>query len=141
MEKGQQPNITEELNYYKSLIDSTERQISNLENLAQEITVTIAVLEDEALFKSQDKKISIGSGIFMTAKLSKPESLFVPIGSDVYVEEPPEKVLKRLKENTEQIAQSLASLYDRRKDLTNRYESLVMLLQRAGQQQGKEKNA
>lgn len=128
-------NINEELNYYKSLIDSTERQISSLERLSQEIGTTMSLLDDNELFESGEKKISIGSGIFMNAAITKPDRLMVPIGSDVYVEETPDKVKERLKGNLNQITQSLDSLYERRKDLTNRYESLAMLLQRAGEQQ------
>ncbi len=135
MERGEQMNINEELNYYKSLIDSTERQISSLERLSQEIGTTMSLLDDNELFESGEKKISIGSGIFMNAAITKPDRLMVPIGSDVYVEETPDKVKERLKGNLNQITQSLDSLYERRKDLTNRYESLAMLLQRAGEQQ------
>lgn len=142
MERGDSVNINEEMNYYKSLIDSTERQISNLEKLAQELSVTVAVIEDKDLFQSEDKKISIGSGIFINAKIEKPESLIVPIGADIYVEEKPDKVAERLKSNMQQVSASLDSLYARRKDLTNRYESLLMVLQRAAMQQNeKGKNA
>ncbi len=131
MERGESLNISEEINYYRNLIDSTERQITSLERLAQEINLTLSVLDDQELFESEDKKVSIGSGIFISAKLEKPKKMVVPIGADIYVEEPPEKVQERLKSNLAQISGSLESLYSRRKDLSNRYESLVMLLQRA----------
>lgn len=142
MERGDTTSITEEMNYYRSMIDSTERQIANLERLAQEINTTISVVGDPDLFESEDKKITIGSGIFMSAKIEKPDKLIVPIGADVYIEESPEKVQERLKSNMAQLSTSLESLYARRKDLTNRYESLLMILQRvSAQQEEKGKNA
>ncbi len=141
MEEKQQKDITEELSYYRKLIDSTENQIKSLETLSAEVNTTISILSDPEIFKSNDQKMSIGSGIFIPVRIEEPERIIVPIGSDVFVEEDVEKARKHVEESLEQITSTIKNLYARRKELVNRYEALLMFLQRAATAEGKGKDA
>lgn len=136
----EQINITDEINYMRSLMDSTENQIESLERLLSEMATTLSVVTSKDMFDSEEKRINIGSGIYIEAIIRKPDKFIVPIGSDVYAEFGPEDVEKRLKDNMKQITDTLESLYLRRKELNSRYNSLLMLLQRVSQQQEKGKN-
>ena len=133
-------NITDEINYLRSLIESTENQISSLERLLSDMGTTLSVVSSRDLFESEEKKINIGSGIYIDAVIKKPDRFLVPIGSDVYAEFGGEDVEKRLKDNMKQITDTLDTLYLRRKELSSRYDSLIMLLQRASQQPEKGKD-
>ncbi len=141
MEEKQQKDITEELSYYRKLIDSTENQIKSLETLSAEVNTTISILSDPEIFKSYDQKMSIGSGIFIPVRIEEPERIIVPIGSDVFVEEDVEKARKHVEASLEQITSTIKNLYARRKELVNRYEALLMFLQRAATAEGKGKDA
>lgn len=128
-------NISEELNYLRSLMESLDNQLSVLSRGMDEIRKAYAVLKEEGLLKSRETRVSIGAGIFAKAKVDPKEKLFVPIGSDLYVEEEPQKSMERLDQNVRELDSSIQNVQTRRSDIAGRYNSLVSLLQQAQEQQ------
>lgn len=135
MENEGRVNISEELNYLRSLMESLDNQLSVLTRGMDEIRKAYAVLKEEGLSASKDVRVSIGAGIFAKAKVDPKEKLFVPIGSDLYVEEKPEKSISRLDQNVKELDSSIRSVQDRRSEISSRYNSLVAVLQQAQEQQ------
>lgn len=135
MENEGKINISEELNYLRSLMESLDSQLSVLVRGMDEIRKAYAVLKEEGLAVSKDVRVSIGAGIFARAKLEPREKLFVPIGSDLYVEEESQKSLARLDENMKELDTSIQNVEGRRSEISSRYNSLVSVLQQAQEQQ------
>lgn len=135
MENENKVNITEELNYIRSLMESLDNQLTVLMRGMDEIRRAYSVLKEEGLLSSSDVRVSIGAGIYAKANVVPKEKLFVPIGSDLYVEEEPSKSITRLDQNIKELDSSIQNVQTRRSDLTGRYNSLVALLQQAQDQQ------
>lgn len=138
MAEETQVNIVDEINYTKSLIDSLDSQLNNLLRGMEEIKRVQAILKDTSVSDSKDKRISIGAGIFAHGTIDIKSKLLVPIGSDVYLEEEPEKLSGRLEKNISDLQNSIGSLDTRRTELLNRYETMLSLVEQARhEQQGK----
>ncbi|MCL5785847.1 MAG: prefoldin subunit alpha [Candidatus Thermoplasmatota archaeon] len=129
MENDQKVNIVDEANYAKVLLDSVNDQIARLERAGEELSSTLAILRDDGIGVSKDVRVSIGSGIFVSAKGIEFDKVLFPLGSGVLKEEPREKARQMIEDNLKDIQGSLNSLYVRKKDVETRYESLLTILQ------------
>ncbi len=135
MENEGKINISEELDYLRSLMESLDSQLSVLVRGMDEIRKAYAVLKEEGLAASKDVRVSIGAGIFAKAKIDSKDKLFVPIGSDLYVEEDSIKSISRLDQNLKELDSSIQNVQGRRSEISSRYNSLVSVLQQAQEQQ------
>ncbi len=135
MENTNNFNVSEELNYLRSLMESLDSQLSVLVRGMDEIRKAYSVLKEEGIIGSKDVKVSIGAGIFANANIDPKKKLFVPIGSDLYVEEEPAKSMDRLDQNLKELDASIQNVQSRRSDISSRYNSLVSLVQQAQSEQ------
>ncbi|WP_297215357.1 prefoldin subunit alpha [Thermoplasma sp.] len=117
-------NVEAQLNYIESLISSVDSQIDTLNKALIEVQNTIELLSNADVVGSQEKLISIGSGLFAKGTVSLDEDLIVPIGSGVYVAESKEKSVDRLKKNLEDIKASIQKLLDQRRTLVDQYNTV-----------------
>ena len=138
MTEENQVNIVDEINYTKSLIDSLDTQLNGLLRGMEEIRRVQTILKDTEISGSRDRRISIGAGIFALGNIDTKSRMLVPIGSDVYIEEEPEKLSNRLDRNITDLQNSIGTLNTRRSDLVNRYEALLSVVNQAREEeQGK----
>ena len=138
MTEENQVNIVDEINYTKSLIDSLDTQLNGLLRGMEEIRRVQTILKDTEISGSRDRRISIGAGIFALGNIDTKSRMLVPIGSDVYIEEEPEKLSNRLDRNINDLQNSIGNLNTRRSDLVNRYEALLSVVNQAREEeQGK----
>ena len=138
MAEENQVNIVDEINYTKSLIDSLDTQLNGLLRGMEEIRRVQTILKDTEISNSRDRRISIGAGIFALGNIDTKSRMLVPIGSDVYIEEEPEKLSNRLDRNIADLQNSIGTLNTRRSDLVNRYEALLSVVNQAREEeQGK----
>jgi prefoldin alpha subunit len=138
MAEENQVNIVDEINYTKSLIDSLDTQLNGLLRGMEEIRRVQTILKDTEIPNSRDRRISIGAGIFALGNIDTKSRMLVPIGSDVYIEEEPEKLSNRLDRNINDLQNSIGTLNTRRSDLVNRYEALLSVVNQAREEeQGK----
>ena len=138
MAEENQVNIVDEINYTKSLIDSLDSQLNGLLRGMEEIRRVQTILKDTEISGSRDRRISIGAGIFALGNIDTKSRMLVPIGSDVYIEEDPEKLSNRLDRNITDLQNSIGTLNTRRSDLVNRYEALLSVVNQAREEeQGK----
>ena len=138
MAEENQVNIVDEINYTKSLIDSLDTQLNGLLRGMEEIRRVQTILKDTEISNSRDRRISIGAGIFALGNIDTKSRMLVPVGSDVYIEEDPEKLSNRLDRNITDLQNSIGTLNTRRSDLVNRYEALLSVVNQAREEeQGK----
>ncbi|MCL5782603.1 MAG: prefoldin subunit alpha [Candidatus Thermoplasmatota archaeon] len=137
MENENRVDIQGELNYLRSLIDSMDNQLSVLIRGMDELRKTHAVLKEDQLASAKEMRVTVGSGIFVKAKLELDQNLFVPIGSDLYVEEESPKTLVRIDQNVKDIEVSIQNVQARRSEVSTRYNSLVSMVQQQEQIQQK----
>ena len=137
MENENRVDISGELNYLRSLIESMDDQLSVLIRGMDELRKTHAVLKEDQLALAKEMRVTVGSGIFIRAKLELDQKLFVPIGSDLYVEEEAPKTLVRLEQNVKDIEVSIQNVQARRGEVSTRYNSLVSMAQQQAQNQHK----
>ena len=138
MTEENQVNIVDEINYTKSLIDSLDTQLNGLLRGMEEIRRVQTILKETEISNSRDRRISIGAGIFALGNIDTKSRMLVPIGSDVYIEEEPEKLSNRLDRNITDLQNSIGTLNTRRSDLVNRYEALLSVVNQAREEeQGK----
>ena len=123
-------DVAQELDYVKTLIDSVDNQLSVLIRGMDEYHRALLVLKENYLKDSSDVKISIGAGIYLKADLHPEEKLFVPIGSDLYIEEDASATLGRLDRSIKEIQDSVQNIQERRMELTERYNALFTLAQK-----------
>ena len=131
MAEENQVNIVDEINYTKSLIDSLDTQLNGLLRGMEEIRRVQTILKDTEISGSRDRRISIGAGIFALGNIDTKSRMLVPVGSDVYIEEDPEKLSNRLDRNIADLQNSIGTLNTRRSDLVNRYEALLSVVNQA----------
>ncbi|MGC8608750.1 MAG: prefoldin subunit alpha [Thermoplasmata archaeon] len=117
-------NVEAQLNYIESLISSVDSQIDSFNRMIGEIQSTIDMISDKEIEKSEDRMISIGSGIYARGTLNLSGNLIVPIGSGFYIEESPADTVNRMKANMENIRKSIQNLASQRNDLANRYSEI-----------------
>ena len=136
MEQQGRINVSEQIEYLRTMISSLDNQISILARGLEEIQRAASILKETAIEGSSDIKTLIGAGIYARSSLNLSEKLLVPIGSDLYMEEDRSNTLKRLEKNQEEVSSSLVNAQDRRSDLAMRYESLVAMIQQGSEKKG-----
>lgn len=135
MEQEGKINLTEQLEYLKTMISSLDSQISILIKAYEDIQRALAILKEPELQSATEMKTLIGAGIYAKSNVNMSESLLVPIGSDLYIEEGREKAAARLEKNSNEIATSLRDAQERRNDLASRHDSLLALYQQSTKKQ------
>lgn len=130
-------SLVDEINATKSLLDSTEKQMSALDRALQDLATTLAVLNERNKFSKSEMRVSIGSGMFIKASLDDSDTVMFPIGSDVYTETDAETAKKKIEENIAGLQKTLDSLFSRQSELRIRYENLVAIAQSMSQQEPK----
>lgn len=128
-EEDQQYDPMAEINYLRSLIDSIDNQTNNLVRGLDELRRAHSALNDENILSSRDTRVSLGAGVYASAKIEMNRNFLVPIGSRVYIEESREKAVSRMDSNIKEIEASLQSMYNQRTELSNRYQALVSMVQ------------
>lgn len=126
--------LMEQLEYLKNLLENIDSRSNLLLKTLEESNETLALLKDNDYQKSNDVKISIGSGLFSKATLDT-SKIIVPIGSSVFVEEEREKTITRMEENIKSLQDTYNSLIKQKQTAQNNYDALVYSIQRA--QEGK----
>lgn len=134
-EEEQRFNPLDEINYLRSLLDSIDTQMNSLVRGLEELRKAFYALKENDIESSEETRVSIGAGIFANVKIQMNEKLLVPIGSSVYVEEEKDKTTSRLERNIQEVEESLTSMRNQRDEISNRYQTLVSLVQ---QQQNSE---
>lgn len=134
-EDEQQFDPTYEISYLRSLIESIDAQMNALSRGLDELRRAYSVLKDQEIGKSPETRISIGAGIFANAKLETSSKLLVPIGSSIYVEEESNLTLERLNNNIREVETSLTGMSNQRAEVSNRYQTLLSLVQQQQVQQ------
>lgn len=135
MENTNNFNVADELEYLRSLMESLDNQLSVLMRGMDEVRKAYSALKEDAITTSKDVKVSLGAGIFVKANVNPKEKLFVPIGSNLYVEEDSATSVVRLEKNVKELDESIQNVQSRRSDISGRYNSLVSLVQQAQSQQ------
>ncbi|MHB8560492.1 MAG: prefoldin subunit alpha [Thermoplasmataceae archaeon] len=132
METESRINVTEELNYMRSLVESIDGQINTLLRGLEELRKAHIALSDSGMAASKETRVAIGAGIFMEATLKPDSKLLVPIGSDVFIHEDPEAVKARLEENMKEVETSISGLNGQRAEISRRYDTILATAQSQG---------
>jgi prefoldin alpha subunit len=131
MDSDAQANLVDEINMTRSLLDSTERQISTVDKAYQDLAVTLAVVNEKPELADKAVRISIGSGMYVEGKIEDSDKIIIPVGSDVFVESTTGEAKKKIEESMESLRKTLDELLQRQSDLRIRYDSLMAIAQRA----------
>jgi prefoldin alpha subunit len=131
MDSDAQANLVDEINMTRSLLDSTERQISTVDKAYQDLAVTLAVVNEKPELADKAVRISIGSGMYVEGKIADSDKIIIPVGSDVFVESTTGEAKKKIEESMESLRKTLDELLQRQSDLRIRYDSLMAIAQRA----------
>ena len=131
MDSDAQANLVDEINMTRSLLDSTERQISTVDKAYQDLAVTLAVVNEKPELADKAVRISIGSGMYVEGKIADSDKIIIPVGSDVFVESTTVEAKKKIEESMEGLRKTLDELLQRQSDLRIRYDSLMAIAQRA----------
>lgn len=137
-DEQQQFDPTYEISYLRSLIESIDNQMNTLSRGLDELRRAQSVLKNQDIGTSPETRVSIGAGIFASAKIETSKDLLVPIGSSIYVEEGSSKTVERLDNNIQEVEASLNSMNSQRMEVSNRYQTLVSLVQQQGPQDSTE---
>ncbi|KJE49918.1 MULTISPECIES: prefoldin subunit alpha [Acidiplasma] len=125
-----QENVLDQLEYLKNLIENINGRIEIIAKTLQETSETASLLENNEYQKSEDVKISIGSGLFARATLNT-DKILVPVGSNVYIEKDRADALEDLKANIKNLNDSYNSLIEQKEKVQNNYDALVYAIQNA----------
>ncbi len=131
MDSDAQANLVDEINMTRSLLDSTERQISTVDKAYQDLAMTLAVVNEKPELADKAVRISIGSGMYVEGKIDDSDKIIIPVGSDVFVESTTGEAKKKIEESMESLRKTLDELLQRQSDLRIRYDSLMAIAQRA----------
>ncbi len=131
MDSDAQANLVDEINMTRSLLDSTERQISTVDKAYQDLAVTLAFVNEKPELADKAVRISIGSGMYVEGKIADSDKIIIPVGSDVFVESTTGEAKKKIEESMESLRKTLDELLQRQSDLRIRYDSLMAIAQRA----------
>jgi prefoldin alpha subunit len=129
MENESRVNVTEELNYLRSLIESIDGQVNTLIRGLEELRKAHLALTDTNLAVSKETRVAIGAGIFMEATLKLDGKLLVPIGSDIFIHEDPAAARTRLEENMKEVETSISGLNSQRDEISRRYDTILAAAQ------------
>lgn len=129
MDSDNQASLVDEINLTRSLLDSTERQISTVDKAYQDLAVTLAVVNEKPVLSGKTVRISIGSGMYIEGMITDSDKVIVPVGSDVFVESTAGDARKRIEESMENLRKTLDELVQRQSDLRIRYDNLLAIAQ------------
>ncbi|WP_393970969.1 prefoldin subunit alpha [Oxyplasma meridianum] len=129
MENESRVNVTEELNYLRSLIESIDGQVNTLVRGLEELRKAHLALTDSNIAASKETRVAIGAGIFMEATLKLGGKLLVPIGSDIFIHEDPAAVRTRLEGNMKEVETSISGLNSQRDEISRRYDTILAAAQ------------
>jgi prefoldin alpha subunit len=129
MENESRVNVTEELNYLRSLIESIDGQVNTLIRGLEELRKAHLALTDTNLAVSKETRVAIGAGIFMEATLKLDGKLLVPIGSDIFIHEDPAAARTRLEENMKEVETSISGLNSQMDEISRRYDTILAAAQ------------
>lgn len=127
---AEENELMEQLEYLKNLLENIDSRSNLLLKTLEESNETLALLKDNNYEKSNDVKISIGSGLFSKVTLDA-SKIIVPIGSSVFVEEEKEKTIIRMEENIKSLQDTYNNLLKQKQTAQNNYDALVYSLQRS----------
>jgi prefoldin alpha subunit len=129
MENESRVNVTEELNYLRSLIESIDGQVNTLIRGLEELRKAHLAITDTNLAVSKETRVAIGAGIFMEATLKLDGKLLVPIGSDIFIHEDPAAARTRLEENMKEVETSISGLNSQMDEISRRYDTILAAAQ------------
>ncbi|HLH86194.1 MAG TPA: hypothetical protein VKU79_04955 [Thermoplasmataceae archaeon] len=133
----QRINVQEEMEYLRTAINTLDNQINVLARGLEELRRAHTVIREESVTTSGDVRASIGAGIFVNVSLSRDAKFLVPIGSDLYLELPRSEAEKKVADNIKEVENSLNIAGQRRADIAERYQSLLILIQQQSVQSQK----
>ncbi len=122
----------------EDIIQGKVNELRVLENSINEINsrqsiISRAMLDSNASIEAiktlsenekQDTLMPIGGGVYLDAKLSKPSSLVVNIGSNVAVQKSVEDTIQYLESRAKELEQAGISLEGQKIELVNRINSI-----------------
>jgi len=129
MENESRVNVTEELNYLRSLIESIDGQVNTLIRGLEELRKAHLAITDTNLAVSKETRVAIGAGIFMEATLKLDGKLLVPIGSDIFIHEDPAATRTRIEENMKEVETSISGLNSQMDEISRRYDTILAAAQ------------
>ncbi|EQB69045.1 MAG: prefoldin subunit alpha [Thermoplasmatales archaeon Gpl] len=117
--------MREELEFLESFINSSEKQINLLTQGIEDYGKALSVLQSKEVSESSENLISLGGGVFARGRIEREKEVMVAVGSDIFIEEKPERTIERLKGQIEEVRKSLQSLNDQRAEALRRYQAIV----------------
>ena len=118
-------DVREELEFLESFINSSEKQINLLTQGIEDYGKALSVLQSKEVSESSENLISLGGGVFARGRIEREKEVMVAVGSDIFIEEKPERTIERLKGQIEEVRKSLQSLNDQRAEALRRYQTIV----------------
>ncbi|MCI2412461.1 prefoldin subunit alpha [Cuniculiplasma divulgatum] len=118
-------DVREELEFLESFINSSEKQINLLTQGIEDYGKALSVLQSKEVSESSENLISLGGGVFARGRIEREKEVMVAVGSDIFIEEKPERTIERLKGQIEEVRKSLQSLNDQRAEALRRYQAIV----------------
>ncbi len=125
-------NIMEQIDYLKNLIENIDKRLNLLLKTVEESNETLSFLKNEEYIKSEDVKISIGSGMFARASISS-DKVLTPIGSNIYIEKKKEEIINDLNNNIKDFNVTYNNLISQKEKAKNNYDALVYAIQNSRQ--------
>jgi len=122
----------------EDIVQSKVMELRVLENSINEINsrqsiISRAIMDSNASIEAiktlsenekQDALMPIGGGVYLDAKLSKPSSLVVNIGSNVAIQKSVEDTIQYLESRSKELEQAGLSLEGQKIELVNRVNSI-----------------
>ena len=118
-------DVREELEFLESFINSSEKQINLLTQGIEDYGKALSVLQSKEVSESSENLISLGGGVFARGRIEREKEVMVAVGSDIFIEEKPERTIEGLKGQIEEVRKSLQSLNDQRAEALRRYQAIV----------------
>ncbi len=118
-------DVREELEFLESFINSSEKQINLLTQGIEDYGKALSVLQSKEVSESSENLITLGGGVFARGRIEREKEVMVAVGSDIFIEEKPERTIERLKGQIEEVRKSLQSLNDQRAEALRRYQAIV----------------
>lgn len=92
--------LAAEAEHYQKMQNSIREQIVSINMASMECAVAINSIEK--IQGNESSLVSLGSGIYVKAKLNKRDKILIDMGSGIYGEVTPEKAIESLKNKIEE---------------------------------------
>lgn len=126
MEDESQVSARQLLTEYETLRNQAQAYEENLQRISSRISELQATVDSmkemEKLEGERESLVPIGSGAFVSSKLSRPESVILDVGAGLHVKKPLEEAERTLQERIEE-------LEGVRKEHSSKYQEVVQRLQ------------